>query len=99
MNAFDIKGKHCDDYIRDKSQPKCLRKFLLYHRIPATWRFCRWKDSWGTPSLFAMYKGEPVRVQMASRFGDVGITTKMNQKNGYELRVNVEDLTDFLEGP
>jgi hypothetical protein len=45
--------RHCDDYIRDKSQPKCLRKFLLYKRIPVLWRMNYWKDSWGLPSLFA----------------------------------------------
>lgn len=89
--------KHCDDLIRDKSQPKCLRKFLLFHRIPAVWQL-RWLDrGWPEPSLFAMYLGERVRVVMASRFGDVGISRNLDQPHGYFSRVGVDQLCDFSE--
>ncbi len=89
--------KHCDEFIRDKSQPKCLRKFLLYNRIPAVWKITRWKKSWGTPELYAKYKKKFVRVVMASRFGDVGITSNLQASHGYEWRIPVEDLTDFTD--
>jgi hypothetical protein len=95
----ELKGRHCDDYISDKTQPKCLRKFLLYKRIPAYWAVKRWKSSWGLPVLFATHKGARVRVNMASRFGDVGITTNLQALNGYELRVSLEELSDFSESP
>jgi len=102
--------RHCDDYIRDKTQPKSLRKFLLYHRVPACWKYLRWKESWGTPILFATvpaytgvggakYKAKRVRVVMVSRFGDVGITTNLTAENGYDKRVFINELTDFSDRP
>lgn len=37
-------------------------------------------------------KGDIVKVVMVSRFGDCGITHDVNAVNGYELRVDPEDL-------
>lgn len=102
--------KHCDDYIRDKTQPRCLRKWLLYKRIPAYWQMKYWKDSWGVPTLFATnshplddklsyMNGHRVRVNMASRFGDVGITASLTRENGYDARVYLSNLKDFSETP
>lgn len=98
----EVEPRHCDDYIRDKSQPKCLRKFLLYHRIPAYWQIKRWR--WGVPELYADYngsecyeKGQRVRVVMVSSFGDVGITSDLSRDHGYDWRVSLEDLTNFSE--
>jgi hypothetical protein len=87
--------KHCDDYIRDKSQAKALRKFLLYKRIPAYWQIRRWR--WGVPKLYATWNNLRVRVTMASRFGDVGITEGLDKDHGYEMRVFLSKLTDFSE--
>ncbi len=99
-----MKEKHCDEYINDKSQPKCLRKFLLYNRIPELWKFQRWKKSWGVPVLFAEHKPpgggkrwKKVRVVMASRFGDVGITRNLDAEHGYEQRIYLEDLRNFKD--
>ncbi len=60
------------------------------------------------PKLFATYKQPDgpggrkgktrrVRVVMASRFGDVGITRDLMAEHGYNDRVAVETLTDFSE--
>jgi len=38
-----------------------------------------------------------VKVVMASRFGDVGITGDLTAENGYDLRVPVEALSNFSE--
>lgn len=84
-------GKHCDDYIDDPTQPECLRTFLDYARSPAHGAL---RDG-PRPKLFARHNGRLVRVVMASRFGDVGITTRLHNEHGYEKRVSVEDLTDF----
>lgn len=100
--------KHCDDYIRDKTQPKCLRKFLLYHRIPAAWKIMRWR--WGEPVCYATFvepkgpggkkpKRRRVRLVMASRLGDVGITADLSAERGYTWRVAVEDLSEFSDKP
>lgn len=88
--------KHCDEYIRDKTQPKCLRKFLLFQRKPPLWR---WHKSWGYPQLFANHEGKRVKIVMASRFGDVGITSDLEARNGYSLRLFLEQLSDFSEEP
>jgi hypothetical protein len=51
------------------------------------------------PRLFADHNGERVRVTMASRFGDVGITVNLELETGYDERVAVADLTNFSETP
>ena len=83
--------KHCDDYIEDQSQPDCLRAFLDHARAPAHGAFRHTPR----PTLFADYGGRRVRVVMASRFGDVGITTRLADEHGYEKRVAVADLSNF----
>jgi hypothetical protein len=86
---------HCDDYIDDPSQPECLRAFLGHVRSPAHGSL----RPEPRPSLFADYQGKRVRVVMASRFGDVGITSNLAAERGYEQRVDVSDLSNFAETP
>jgi len=83
--------RHCDDYIDDPSQPECLRTFLDYARSPAHGATLLSEK----PALFATHEGERVRVNMASRFGDVGITTVLHAEYGYEKRVSVACLSEF----
>lgn len=103
-------AKHCDDYIDDVTQPECLRRFLDFNRLPAALKYPThsasldkvieehhdrpiWRDP--VPTLFARHEGRPVRVTMASRFGDVGITEDLDAEHGYGKRVAVEELTNF----
>jgi hypothetical protein len=44
-----------------------------------------------------MKAGQTVRVVMASRFGDVGITPVLANARGYAARVPVSDLDNFSE--
>jgi hypothetical protein len=98
-NAADApQGKHCDDYIHDFTAPHCLRFFLLVHRMPALdMALCR--EFGVKPELFATYRGERVRVVVASRMGDVGITRQLNTEDGYQERVMIADLSDFGDAP
>lgn len=98
--------KHCDDYIDDPHQPKCLRRFLRYCRWPAIYQIRAERLGVKKPALFADWNRYPkaakpkqhrVRVVMASRFGDVGITKDLNKEAGYEWRVPVEHLTNFSD--
>jgi hypothetical protein len=41
--------------------------------------------------------GITVRVVMASRFGDLGITEALHRGHGYDARVNADQLMDFRE--
>ncbi len=92
--------RHCDDYIEDRLAPAALKRFLEWHRRPAI------EKTGEEPTLYAvllvpltgktpMKAGARVRVVMASRFGDVGITPNLNAAHGYVARVAVRDLGDF----
>ena len=95
-----IEPKHCDYYIDDPTAPEVLRKFLERTRSPAHGMLS--KDPF--PKLFATYNGpgwndvstgDRVRVVMASRMGDVGLTKDFASDHGYSVRCAVSDLTDF----
>ena len=85
----------CDDYIDDESAPAALRKFLAFARAPAHGQLLPKPH----PTLFADHAGTRVRVTMASRFGDVGITSDLGADFGYEHRVLVRALSNFSEAP
>jgi hypothetical protein len=90
------KGKwHCDDLWAAKTLPACVQTYLDVARAPATEKL-KIKEP---PALFATYKNKRVRVVMASRFGDVGITTFLKAVSGYEYRVLLPELTDFSDKP
>ncbi len=87
--------KHCDDYIDDEDAPLVLRRYLKYARSEA--HGLLWAEQ--PPKLFADHDGQRVRVVMASRFGDVGITVKLDSLYGYEVRVLVAELSNFGNVP
>jgi hypothetical protein len=107
-----VQPRHCDDYIDDPSEPECLRRFLDYNRLAPSLKYPTgdaafeaevearlgrpmWRDP--VPKLFADHDGRRVRVTMASRFGDVGITSHLDTEHGYDVRVAVGDLSNFAE--
>lgn len=94
----ELEFKHCDDYIHDLAAPKCLRFFLLWNRMPAADQMLL-REFREEPTLYADYQGVRVRVVMASRLGDVGISRSLNKEDGYETRVPVEELTNFGATP
>lgn len=51
------------------------------------------------PKLYATHNGRRVRVTMASRFGDVGISTHMLKEHGYQKRVMLDQLREFNDKP
>ena len=88
--------RHCEDYINDPGTPLCLAYFLLVNRLPAI-------DSniikcvKGEPVLYADWGRKRVRVIMASRLGDVGITEDLGRDVGYSKRVSLEKLSNFSD--
>ena len=86
---------HCDDYMDDPSAPAALRKFLEFARAPAHGQLIPKPH----PKLYADYEGQRVRVTVASRLGDVGITTDLDAEFGYGHRVLVRALSNFSEMP
>lgn len=87
--------KHCDDYIDDPVAPVALRKFLKFARAPAHGQLLPKPH----PKLFADHEGRRVRVTMASRLGDVGISTDFGAEFGYECRARISQLSNFSEAP
>lgn len=87
--------RHCDDYIEDEASPEVLRLFLERARAPAHGRL----QADPFPTLYADLGGVTYRVTMASRLGDVGITSNFNQDCGYARRVWVEELANFRSAP
>lgn len=87
--------RHCDDYIDDESQPVALRIFLRRARSPAHGYLIQEPY----PKLFADHDGQRVRVVMASRLGDVGITSDLTADIGYQKRVAVAELANFGDAP
>lgn len=91
----DCHARPCDDYIDDPKAPDALRKFLAFARAPAHGQLLPKPH----PTLFADCDGKRVRVTMASRLGDVGVTTDLGRELGYELRVSIDRLSNFSEVP
>lgn len=86
---------HCDDYSDDPAAPDALRKYLAFARAPAHGQLLPKPH----PKLYADYEGTRVRITVASRLGDVGITIHLDAEFGYERRVRVRSLTNFSETP
>lgn len=87
--------KHCDDYIDDEGAHPALRAYLDRARSPGHGM----TSPEPFPRLFADHSGSRVRVVMASRMGDVGITTVLTAEYGYEARVSVGELSNFGDSP
>lgn len=110
---YGKKKWHCDDIIdfpEENVYPQCAIDFLRTAREPAHGAeviaelIAQHKKP---PELYANYKDPKtlktirVRVTMASRFGDVGITQRINGNDiySYQNRVYIPDLTDFSDKP
>lgn len=89
---------HCDDYVENLLGDAHARWFLFIERLPASLRMLA-STRIPDPQLFADHEGKRVRVTMASRMGDVGITHNLAATRGYELRVGIDTLTNFGETP
>jgi hypothetical protein len=87
---------HCDDYAQGSSGHPAARWFIFVHRLPYTLRaLCA--SRFPTPTLYATLDGRRVRVVMASRLGDLGVTSRLDDESSYERRVFVNSLEDFSE--
>jgi len=93
---YEEKIRHCDFVAENYSEPDCLRWFIFIHRLPATLK-CLVEKKIGLPNLWAKYRGSWRRVTMASRLGDVGITSRLDADYGYDDRVHVDELTEFTD--
>lgn len=99
------KNIHVDDFIdRMRAPPEkgdgvSYAQFVLLHlRLPA-WQKMAFDPFMKNHILYADYKGKRVRINVASRLGDLGITNDLSRTTGYEERVFVNELTNFGPNP
>jgi hypothetical protein len=83
----------CDQAIHDFDLPYFVRAWLLLQRMPAVDKNLL-EVSGFTPSLFATWDGKRVKATMASRFGDIGVTTDLDG-DSYQHRVMLFELSEF----
>lgn len=91
VGCSETRFRHCDEYIDDADAHQALRAFLARARAPGHGLM----QAEPFPKLFADFRGHRVRVVMASRLGDVGITTDHDEEHSYQVRVAVADLHNF----
>lgn len=84
---------HCDDVLDNPATHPAVRVFLERARAPGHGML----TDRPYPRLFADHRGARVRVTMASRMGDVGITKDLDAEFGYEDRVALDDLDNFSD--
>jgi hypothetical protein len=54
-----------------------------------------WKNGYPELDSIEIKAGTTVKIVMVSRFGDIGITEKLDKEHGYGARVNMDDLYDY----
>jgi hypothetical protein len=85
---------HVDDFIGDYAQDKYARWFFMLHRLPAFMQadFAEWIKPF---QLYCDYKGKAYRCTGASRLGDVWLTEDFKRDIGYELRVDIDECSNW----
>jgi hypothetical protein len=97
--------RHCDRVMEDPSAPECLRFFLRAARaphlgaLPPLFATLKRDFSGRLAAPVAPRKGERVRVTDAGKFGDVGVTTHLDEPVIYMARASVDELERFAEAP
>lgn len=103
----DKEFTHIDDFIDYGSsisagfndENELYARWMLDHfRRPATTKMA-FDRFYNDKKLFATYSGERYRVTGASRMGDVWITKDFDQKDGYQNRVMVDELSEWSANP
>lgn len=93
--------KHVDDWLDEPSTNEAdvyAKKCLSVARLPAI-------DRWNlpkaeqTPPLFCTYENKRYRCTGASRMGDVWLTKDFKQETGYQIRVDLDNCTDWSATP
>ena len=91
--------KHIDDWLyeRHANPPtaegeKRALEWLEHFRRPAVKQDHKWLAA---NPLFCTYKGKRYRCIGCSRLGDVWLTEHFERENGYDLRIDVADCSEW----
>jgi len=90
--------KHIDDWLDDPTTgPADVKEWLEHFRRPAIDKDYKWLAA---RKLLCTYKdGKRYRCIGCSRMGDVWLTKHFERENGYDLRIDIEDCTDWEVTP
>lgn len=93
------KYQHVDDFVScppDDEAGRYAAFCFMFFRLPAVMQiaFRKWTSQY---KLFCTYKERRYRVTGASRMGDVWLTENFEQDFGYDLRVEIDDCTDWAD--
>ncbi len=84
---------HIDDWIDDSTGSSEVKEWFEYFRRPAIEKDFIWLRK---RQLFCTYKnGQRYRCIGCSRLGDIWLTSHFDRENGYDMRVNVDDCSDW----
>lgn len=98
LAAQDKEPLHVDEFIWNHfGDDKYARFFFMLHRLPAAVQM-DWQEWISQYKLFCTYKGERFRVTGASRLGDVWLARDFNKDTGYDLRVDVQECSEWTNG-
>jgi len=86
---------HCDDLVDSCTLPECVHQFVEIERMDLLYKHENFGTDYKAKPCYATYKGKRVRLVMASRMGDVGITPNLDAERGYSERVYIPELSEF----
>lgn len=86
---------HIDEWICAPGSDGYASAMFTIFRLPALEMLAVRKHILGDKKLFCMYDGKRYRVTGASRMGDVWLAKDPRREDGYDLRVDVDDCSDW----
>ena len=95
---------HVDEWLdsmpetRNNHGENYARWWLEYARMPA-WKKMLYSRAMSMHELYCTYQGKAMRCTGASRMGDVWLTADHDQHTGYQLRVDVQDCSEWRAAP
>lgn len=90
----DAEPRHVDDFIDDPSSHSYASFVLNWLRAPADHQ-ARFAPFMSRFRLYCTHGGKRYRVTMASRLGDIGLSSDPNRNAGYELRVMPDECSNW----
>lgn len=92
---------HIDEWIDDPIIPsndnfgiRYAKWFFVWKRMPA-WLQLSVNEFYNNAKLFCIYKSNKYRCTGASSMGDVWLVEDFKREYGYDLRVNVEECSNW----
>ena len=88
---------HIYDWLEDNQYNKKVNKLWAYLDFRTRPVYYQMEHPMEEPSykVICTYQGKEYRITGASRLGDIWLNTDFNQKRGYDLRVSIDDCSNY----